>query len=270
MIVAFYGKGGIGKSTIVSNLSALLADKGRKVLQIGCDPKHDSTYALAGYLVPTVTELLAKKKFVSERISAEEIIFKTACGVDVVEAGGPEAGKGCGGYVVGETVEILKRLGILGQYDYVFFDVLGDIVCGGFAVPMQYSDRVYIIAGNDFDSIFAANRISAAVAEKGHFHTVRLAGIIGNRCDEANFLEIFCKASQVTLVTCIPTSELLKKSRQEAKTIFDLSPKSKIIHLLGEIAAHLMKDLRSVNARIIPERELFEIFAKEVLPQCAI
>ena len=136
---------------------------GKRVLQIGCDPKHDSTFTLTKRLVPTVIDVLESVDFHSEELRTEDFVYEGYNGVMCVEAGGPPAGTGCGGYVVGQTVKLLKEHHLLEDTDVVIFDVLGDVVCGGFAAPLQHADRALIVTANDFDSIFAMNRIVAAI-----------------------------------------------------------------------------------------------------------
>ena len=129
-VFAVYGKGGIGKSTTSSNISAALSLLGKRVLQIGCDPKHDSTFTLTKKLMPTVIDVLETVEFHSEELRPEDYVFEGFNGVMCVEAGGPPAGTGCGGYVVGQTVKLLKQHHLLADTDVVIFDVLGDVVCG--------------------------------------------------------------------------------------------------------------------------------------------
>ncbi|HAE00111.1 MAG TPA: ferredoxin:protochlorophyllide reductase (ATP-dependent) iron-sulfur ATP-binding protein, partial [Rhodospirillaceae bacterium] len=136
-VFSVYGKGGIGKSTTSSNLSVAFSKLGLRVLQIGCDPKHDSTFTLTKKLQPTVIDALEQVDFHSEELRIEDFVFEGYNGVMCVEAGGPPAGTGCGGYVVGQTVKLLKEHHLLEDTDVVIFDVLGDVVCGGFAAPLQ-------------------------------------------------------------------------------------------------------------------------------------
>ena len=166
-VFAVYGKGGIGKSTTSSNLSVAFSKLGKRVLQIGCDPKHDSTFTLTKQLLPTVIDVLESVNFHAEELRVEDFVFEGYNGVMCVEAGGPPAGTGCGGYVVGQTVKLLKEHHLLEDTDVVIFDVLGDVVCGGFAAPLQHADRALIVAANDFDCIFAMNRIVAAIRRQG-------------------------------------------------------------------------------------------------------
>ena len=140
-VFAIYGKGGIGKSTTSSNLSAAFSKLGKRVLQIGCDPKHDSTFTLTKKMLPTVIDVLETVDFHAEELRVEDFVFEGYNGVMCVEAGGPPAGTGCGGYVVGQTVKLLKEHHLLEDTDVVIFDVLGDVVCGGFASPLQHSDK---------------------------------------------------------------------------------------------------------------------------------
>ena len=129
-VFSIYGKGGIGKSTTSSNLSAAFATLGKRVIQIGCDPKHDSTFTLTKRMVPTVIDILEGVDFHTEELRTEDFVFEGYAGVMCVEAGGPPAGTGCGGYVVGQTVKLLKEHHLLEDSDVVIFDVLGDVVCG--------------------------------------------------------------------------------------------------------------------------------------------
>ena len=149
-IFAVYGKGGIGKSTTSSNLSVAFSKLGKRVLQIGCDPKHDSTFTLTKSLIPTVIDVLETVNFHSEELRTEDFVQIGYNGVMCVEAGGPPAGTGCGGYVVGQTVKLLKEHHLLEDTDVVVFDVLGDVVCGGFAAPLQHAERAGDRGGQRF------------------------------------------------------------------------------------------------------------------------
>jgi light-independent protochlorophyllide reductase subunit L len=161
------------------------------VLQIGCDPKHDSTFTLTKKLMPTVIDVLETVDFHAEELRVEDFVFEGYNGVMCVEAGGPPAGTGCGGYVVGQTVKLLKEHHLLEDTDVVIFDVLGDVVCGGFAAPLQHADRALIVTANDFDSIFAMNRIVAAIKAKSKNYGVRLGGVIANRSADTDQIDRF-------------------------------------------------------------------------------
>src|SRR3984885_13782893 len=144
-VFAVYGKGGIGKSTTSSNLSVAFSKLGKRVLQIGCDPKHDSPFTLTKKLMPPVIDVLETGDFPPEELRIEDFVFPGYNGVMCVEAGGPPAGTGCGGYVVGQTVKLLKEHHLLEDTDVVIFDVLGDVVCGGFAGPLPPPRRALTV-----------------------------------------------------------------------------------------------------------------------------
>ena len=180
--VAFYGKGGIGKSTIASNVSALLAMQGKKVLHIGCDPKADSTRLLCKERIKTVLEVLEEKDY-PER---EDLVYRSESGVWCVESGGPEAGNGCAGMGIITAMKELERLGVLEEdWDVIIYDVLGDVVCGGFSVPMRqgYVDKVYIVSSADFMSLYAANNILKGVVSYSDERNL-LGGLVFNHIRE--------------------------------------------------------------------------------------
>ncbi|MGL6043698.1 MAG: ferredoxin:protochlorophyllide reductase (ATP-dependent) iron-sulfur ATP-binding protein, partial [Sandaracinobacteroides sp.] len=203
-VFAVYGKGGIGKSTTSSNLSAALSLIGERVLQIGCDPKHDSTFTLTKKLMPTVIDVLETVNFHAEELRPEDYMFEGFNGVMCVEAGGPPAGTGCGGYVVGQTVKLLKQHHLLEDTDVVIFDVLGDVVCGGFAAPLQHAERAVVVAANDFDSIFAMNRIVSAIKAKSKNYEVRVAGVIANRSAGTDEIDRYNEATGMKRLAHFP------------------------------------------------------------------
>ena len=221
-VFAVYGKGGIGKSTTSSNLSAAFSHLGKRVLQIGCDPKHDSTFTLTNKLIPTVIDILETVNFHSEELRPEDFIFEGYNGVMCVEAGGPPAGTGCGGYVVGQTVKLLKEHHLLEETDVVIFDVLGDVVCGGFAAPLQHAERAVIVAANDFDSIFAMNRIVQAIAAKSKNYDVRLGGVIVNRSAGTDQVDKFNAATGLKSLAHFPDLDVIRRSRLKKSTLFEM------------------------------------------------
>ena len=223
MKLAVYGKGGIGKSTTSCNISVALAKRGKKVLQIGCDPKHDSTFTLTGFLIPTIIDTLQAKDYHYEDVWPEDVIYKGYAGVDCVEAGGPPAGAGCGGYVVGETVKLLKELNAFDEYDIILFDVLGDVVCGGFAARLNYADYCLIVTDNGFDALCAANRIAASVREKARTHPLRLAGLVGNKTLHRDLIDKFVEACPFPILELIPTIDDIRISRVKGKTLFEMA-----------------------------------------------
>jgi light-independent protochlorophyllide reductase subunit L len=257
--IAVYGKGGIGKSTFSSNLSAAFGRLGKRTIQVGCDPKHDSTFTLTGSLIPTVVEVLSAAKFKSDEIERDEIVFHGKFGVDCVEAGGPPAGAGCGGYVVGETVKLLERFGIYQDYEVMLFDVLGDVVCGGFSAPLQHSEQVIIVATNDFDSIFAANRIATAIGIKQKSGGGTLAGIVANRASNAELVAPYAERIGSVCLTCIPDADAVRRSRLTARTVYEVDPTGELGAPWTELAQRLLEGVPLTVPTPIPERELFRI-----------
>ena len=261
-VFSVYGKGGIGKSTTSSNLSAAFASLGKRVLQIGCDPKHDSTFTLTGSLVPTVIDILKEVDFHAEELRPEDFVFEGWGGVKCVEAGGPPAGTGCGGYVVGQTVKLLKQHHMLEDTDVVIFDVLGDVVCGGFAAPLQHADRAVIVTANDFDSIYAMNRIIAAVQAKSKNYGVRLAGCIANRSETTEEVDRYCAKVGFNRIAHMPAVDAIRRSRLKKKTLFEMDDEEDIIACRAEyirLAESLWRGTDPLSPAPLPDREIFEL-----------
>ena len=261
-VFAVYGKGGIGKSTTSSNLSVAFSKLGKKVLQIGCDPKHDSTFTLTGRLVPTVIDILKDVDFHAEELRPDDFVYEGYNGVKCVEAGGPPAGTGCGGYVVGQTVKLLKQNHMLEETDVVIFDVLGDVVCGGFAAPLQHADRAIIVTANDFDSIYAMNRIIAAVQAKSKNYNVRLAGCIANRSKDTDEVDRYCKEVGFKRVAHLPDLDAIRKSRLKKKTLLEMGD-DKEIELVQKEYIRLAQLLWDGTDPLAPDpledRDIFEL-----------
>jgi light-independent protochlorophyllide reductase subunit L len=261
-VFAIYGKGGIGKSTTSSNLSAAFSKLGKRVLQIGCDPKHDSTFTLTGTLVPTVIDILETVDFHAEELKIEDFVYSGYNGVMCVEAGGPPAGTGCGGYVVGQTVKLLKEHHLLEDTDVVIFDVLGDVVCGGFAAPLQHADRALIVTANDFDSIFAMNRIVQAIAAKAKNYDVRLGGVIANRSAGTDQIDKFNQRVGLKTMAHFTDLDAIRRSRLKKCTIFEMESTPEIEAVQNEylrLAASLLEDLPPIEAESLKDREIFDL-----------
>ncbi|MGJ5150426.1 ferredoxin:protochlorophyllide reductase (ATP-dependent) iron-sulfur ATP-binding protein [Bradyrhizobium sp. SZCCHNS3052] len=261
-VFSVYGKGGIGKSTTSSNLSVALSKLGKRVLQIGCDPKHDSTFTLTKRLVPTVIDILEQVNFHAEELRSEDFVYQGYNGVMCVEAGGPPAGTGCGGYVVGQTVKLLKEHHLLEDTDVVIFDVLGDVVCGGFAAPLQHADRALIVAANDFDSIFAMNRIVAAIQAKSRNYPVRLGGVIANRSAATDQIDKFNERAGLRTVAHFPDLDVIRKSRLKKCTLFEMEASPDVERAQNEylrLAASLLAGSEPMQAVPLKDRDIFDL-----------
>jgi light-independent protochlorophyllide reductase subunit L len=261
-VFAIYGKGGIGKSTTSSNLSAAFSKMGKRVLQIGCDPKHDSTFTLTKKMLPTVIDVLETVDFHAEELRVEDFVFEGYNGVMCVEAGGPPAGTGCGGYVVGQTVKLLKEHHLLEDTDVVIFDVLGDVVCGGFAAPLQHADRALIVTANDFDSIFAMNRIVQAIGAKAKNYNVRLGGVIANRSAATDQIDKYNNKIGLKLAAHFPDLDVIRRSRLKKSTLFEMeySPELELVQKeYMRLAASLWLGSAPLNAVPMKDRDIFDL-----------
>jgi light-independent protochlorophyllide reductase subunit L len=261
-VFAIYGKGGIGKSTTSSNLSAAFSKLGKRVLQIGCDPKHDSTFTLTKKMLPTVIDVLETVDFHAEELRVEDFVFPGYNGVMCVEAGGPPAGTGCGGYVVGQTVKLLKEHHLLEDTDVVIFDVLGDVVCGGFAAPLQHADRALIVTANDFDSIFAMNRIVQAIGAKAKNYNVRLGGVIANRSRETDQIDKYNAKIGLKLAAHFPDLDVIRRSRLKKSTLFEMEYSPELEAVQKEymrLAASLWLGTEPMSAVPMKDRDIFDL-----------
>jgi light-independent protochlorophyllide reductase subunit L len=265
-VFAIYGKGGIGKSTTSSNLSAAFSKIGKRVLQIGCDPKHDSTFTLTKKMMPTVIDVLESVEFHTEELRTEDFVFEGYNGVRCVEAGGPPAGTGCGGYVVGQTVKLLKEHHLLDDSDVVIFDVLGDVVCGGFAAPLQHAGRALVVTANDFDSIFAMNRIVAAIKAKAKNYDVRMGGVIVNRSKATTEVDRFNAAIGLKTLAHFPDLDVIRMSRLKKCTLFEMpsSPElDKVQDSYLELATNLWAGVDPLMANPMKDRDIFDFLGYE-------
>ncbi len=261
-VFAVYGKGGIGKSTTSSNLSAAFSKLGKRVLQIGCDPKHDSTFTLTKSLVPTVIDILESVDFHGEELRPDDFVYEGYNGVMCVEAGGPPAGTGCGGYVVGQTVKLLKEHHLLEDTDVVIFDVLGDVVCGGFAAPLQHAERALIVTANDFDSIFAMNRIIAAIQAKSKNYKVRLGGVVANRSAATDEIDRFNEKVGLDTIAHFPDLDVIRKSRLKKSVLFEMESSPELEAVQNEylkLAATLWAGVDPLTAVPLKDRDIFDL-----------
>ena len=262
LVIAVYGKGGIGKSTTSSNLSAAFSKLGKKVLQIGCDPKHDSTFTLTHKMVPTVIDILEEVDFHSEELRPNDFMFEGFNGVMCVESGGPPAGTGCGGYVTGQTVKLLKEHHLLEDTDVVIFDVLGDVVCGGFAAPLQHANYCLIVTANDFDSIFAMNRIVSAIKAKAKNYKVRLGGVVANRSKDTDQIDKFNERTGLKTMAHFKDVDAIRRSRLKKCTIFEMEPTEDVIEVQNEylsLARNMLENVEPLEGNPLKDREIFDL-----------
>ena len=262
LVIAVYGKGGIGKSTTSSNLSAAFSKLGKKVLQIGCDPKPDSTFTLTHKMVPTVIDILEEVDFHSEELRPNDFMFEGFNGVMCVESGGPPAGTGCGGYVTGQTVKLLKEHHLLEDTDVVIFDVLGDVVCGGFAAPLQHANYCLIVTANDFDSIFAMNRIVSAIKAKAKNYKVRLGGVVANRSKDTDQIDKFNERTGLKTMAHFKDVDAIRRSRLKKCTIFEMEQTEDVIEVQNEylsLAKNMLENVEPLEGNPLKDREIFDL-----------
>ena len=244
--IAVYGKGGIGKSTTVSNVSAALADMGLRVMQIGCDPKADSTASLHGReRIPTVLELVREKK---NDITLEEMTTPGYGGVICVEAGGPQPGLGCAGRGIIAALEKLAEKGAYETFrpDVVIYDVLGDVVCGGFSMPMRsgYADRIFVITSGENMAIHAAANIAMAVESFRGRGYAQLGGVILNRRNVKNEEEKVQELAEdigSSVIASLSRSETVQQAEELGKTVIEAFPDSPMAGEYRALARKLLE-----------------------------
>ena len=241
--IAFYGKGGIVKSTISANVSALLAKRGKRVLHIGCDPKADSTRSLTDKKIPTV---LNQINALGENLTRDDIVFRGACGVSCIEAGGPQAGVGCAGMGIMAMEEELKRLKILEEgWDVIIYDVLGDVVCGGFSVPMRkhYVQKVYVVTSSDCMALYAANNILKGVRRYSSQEHGIMGGIILNHClsdIDKKTAEAYAATVKTDILHIVPESREVKLADYKKEPVSILYPDSEAAQGFEELAEKIL------------------------------
>ena len=214
-VIAIYGKGGIGKSFTLANLSYMMAQQGKRVLLIGCDPKSDTTSLLfGGRSCPTIIETSSKKKLAGEQVKIGDVCFKRD-GVFAMELGGPEVGRGCGGRGIIHGFELLEKLGFHEWgFDYVLLDFLGDVVCGGFGLPIarDMCQKVIVVGSNDLQSLYVANNVCSAV---DYFRkmggNVGVAGLVINKDDGTGEAQAFAQAAGIPVLAAIPANEDIRR-----------------------------------------------------------
>jgi nitrogenase iron protein NifH len=279
--IAIYGKGGIGKSTVSSNLSMALCQRGLAVMQVGCDPKRDSTRSLTGgRMIPTVLETLRDEMRQGRDKSAvtlEDIVFSGSEGVYCVESGGPEPGVGCAGRGVLTALEILKDLGAFEAYalDVVVYDILGDVVCGGFAQPIRagFAQEIYLLCSGSFMSLYAANNIAKGIRRLARRGDTGLAGVICNSAGDGTFerdmLAEFAETLGTQLVAAIPRSAVIQACEVEGRTVLQHSPQSAEASVFRGLAQRVLDNTSRVIPTPLEEVEALEALYRRHLGQRA-
>lgn len=258
--IAIYGKGGIGKSTTTSNISAALSVAGYKVMQFGCDPKSDSTNTLrGGTYIPTVLDTLREKN----TVKPEDVVFEGFNGVYCVEAGGPAPGVGCAGRGIITAVQLLKQLKVYEELDLdvVIYDVLGDVVCGGFAVPIRegIAEHVFTVSSADFMAIYAANNLFKGIQKYSNAGGALLGGVIANSINAPYAKEIvddFVKRTQTQVVEYVPRSVTVTQSELQGKTTAEAAPGSEQAKIYASLANKIINHTESKTPAPLNVQEL--------------
>ena len=248
--IAFYGKGGIGKSTIAAGVSLALAEQGKRVLHVGCDPKHDSTACLieTGRVVTVIDQIFTRPV---GQLSRQDLVMQGKLGIDCIEAGGPDSGVGCGGRAISRMFEVFEQMGLVDpdRYDAAIFDVLGDVVCGGFAAPLRadIAPKVVIVASEEMMAGYAANNISKAVNHYQH-NGVCLAGLVvnlrDNKADKAPIQRLVA-ALDTRILAEIPRTPSIGRAELERQSILQAGPRTKAARAIRALAAQLLELDRS-------------------------
>ena len=264
--IAIYGKGGIGRSTTTQNLTAGLVERGNKVMVVGCDPKADSTRLLLGGLAQrTVLDTLREN---GEDIELEDILKEGYGGTRCVESGGPEPGVGCAGRGIITSIGLLERLGAYtDDLDYVFYDVLGDVVCGGFAMPIREgkAKEIYIVASGEMMALYAANNISKGIARYAKQGGVRLGGIICNSRNvdrERELVAAFAKELGTQLIHFVPRDNEVQRAEIHKKTVIDHKPDAQQADEYRELARKIEENTQFVIPKPLSQERLEEILVE--------
>lgn len=268
--IVIYGKGGIGKSMIASNLSTIYAKKGMKVLQVGCDPKHDSTRPLLMEHkdITTVMDIATKK--LRANITKDDIIMKGKNNIDCIECGGPKPGVGCAGRGISLMFEILSDFGIInsGEYDLIIYDILGDVVCGGFAAPLKltFGEKVFIVTSEELASLYAANNISEAIIHYKR-NGIYLGGLILNlRDNQADLKHVYNLAKELncSVLAKIPRSKKISEADYQNKTAIEAYPDSELTGIFSALAERILssKKNRSKELKAINEEMFYKMFSR--------
>jgi len=264
--IAIYGKGGIGKSTTTSNITAALSKAGYKVMQFGCDPKSDSTNTLrGGTYIPTVLDTLREKNVVK----ASDVIFEGFNGVYCVEAGGPAPGVGCAGRGIITAVQLFKQQKVFEDLDldYVIYDVLGDVVCGGFAVPIRegIAEHVFTVSSADFMAIYAANNLFKGIQKYSNSGGALLGGVIANSINQPyskDIIDDFVFQTKTQVIEYVPRSVTVTQSELQGKTTIEAFPDSAQAQVYSRLAEKIANHTVSKAPEPLDSQQLRDWAAK--------
>jgi nitrogenase iron protein NifH len=265
--VAIYGKGGIGKSTTTQNLTAALASMGKKVMLIGCDPKADSTRMILG-IKHQATVLDTMRDQGAGCFPLDAVRLTGYGGIRCVEACGPEPGVGCGGRGVITAIKTLEEMGAYNEeLDFVFYDVLGDVVCGGFAMPIRegYAKEIYIVASGELMALYAANNICKGVARFAENGDARLGGIICNSRKVDNELELLQEFSQrlgSQLIQFVPRDNIVQRAEINRKTVIDYDPACTQADVYRSLARNVIENEKFVVPKPMEMQELEDLMVE--------
>ena len=268
--IAIYGKGGIGKSTTCSNISAAFSLMGHRVLQIGCDPKADSTKNLAnGHKTKNILDCVRENE---KNISIDDIVSKGYANTYCIEAGGPEPGVGCAGRGIISAMQIVEQLDLYNELniDVVVYDVLGDVVCGGFAVPLRmgFAKEVYLITSGEVMALYAANNIAKAIKRFGQRSDVRLGGIICNQRNaylEKDMVNVLSSKLGTQVIGWIPRNNIVQECELEEKTVMEGAPESDQAKVYKELARNLFENTNYVIPTPLSDEEFDQMVKKPLI-----
>jgi len=268
--IALYGKGGIGKSTVASHLSYTMAERGLKVLQVGCSPKNDSTNQLLKSFPPTILDVLRTREYEYDEVELDEIItrspltFGGAGGIYCAESGGPEPGVGCGGKGVVEAIETLTRLSVFQalSIDVVIYDILGDVVCGGFSLPIRkgYAQETYVITSGELEALYQVTNVSKAIRRFDKRAGSKLGGLIVNLRRMKNELDIVTDFAQLVgsrIAGIVPYSQTVKECGGQGMTVFECAPDSEEAGIYRRLGEDIFNNTHMVVPNAISFKELY-------------
>jgi nitrogenase iron protein NifH len=275
--IALYGKGGIGKSTVASHFSYTLAERGLRVLQVGCSPKNDSTNQLLATFPPTILDVLREKEYEYDELSLEDIItespltFEQGGKIYCAESGGPEPGVGCGGKGVVEAIETLTRLKVFEalSIEVVIYDILGDVVCGGFSMPIRkgYAQETYVITSGELEALYQVTNVSKAIRRFDKRSGSKLGGLVVNlrrMKSELAIVNDFAELIGSKIIGIIPYSQTVKECGGQGKTVFECAPQSEETTIYRNIGENIFANRDLVIPKEVSFKELYSWWLKYI------